>query len=117
MTWLCPDCRLRRDSAHPRTPPRAADEHLVAGLTKALERLESMLDGENQQVAFRAVREYMDRALGRASQPHQLEAAVAPEPMIITPEIDAGKVLAGLSELGLIRLRGDDRPFPANDEG
>ena len=39
-------------------------------------------------------------ASGRATQPQRLEAAVAlePEPMV---EIDAGKVLAGLSDLGL----------------
>lgn len=42
-------------------------------------------------------------ASGRATQPQRLEAAVAfePEPMVIKPEIDAGKVLAGLSDLGL----------------
>jgi hypothetical protein len=46
---------------------QAADEQLVAGLEKALKRLEAMVDSENQQVAFRAVALYLDRALGKAA--------------------------------------------------
>lgn len=45
----------------------AAGEQLVSGLEKALKRLEAMLDSENQQVAFRAVSVYLDRALGKAA--------------------------------------------------
>jgi hypothetical protein len=45
----------------------AAGERLVSGLEKALKRLEAMLDSENQQVAFRAVSVYLDRALGKAA--------------------------------------------------
>ncbi len=44
------------------------------GLAKALERLERLLQSENQQVAFRAVREYLDRSLGKAGQPTPGEA-------------------------------------------
>jgi len=50
---------------------QAADERLVSGLAKALERLEGMLDSENQQVAFRAITVYLDRALGKAALPTQ----------------------------------------------
>jgi len=46
---------------------QAAGEQLVGGLEKALQRLEGMLDSENQQVAFRAVAVYLDRALGKAA--------------------------------------------------
>ena len=49
----------------------AAGEQLVSGLEKALKRLEAMLDSENQQVAFRAVSTYLDRALGKAALPAQ----------------------------------------------
>jgi hypothetical protein len=49
----------------------AAGEQLVSGLEKALKRLEAMLDSENQQVAFRAVAVYLDRALGKAALPAQ----------------------------------------------
>jgi hypothetical protein len=49
----------------------AAGEQLVSGLEKALKRLEAMLDSENQQVAFRAVAVYLDRALGNAALPAQ----------------------------------------------
>ena len=50
---------------------QAADERLVSGLAKALERLEGMLDSKNQQVAFRAITVYLDRALGKAALPIQ----------------------------------------------
>ena len=50
---------------------QAADERLVSGVAKALERLEGMLDSENQQVAFRAITVYLDRALGKAALPTQ----------------------------------------------
>ena len=45
---------------------QAADERLVSGLANALERLEGMLDSKNEQVAFRAITVYLDRALGKA---------------------------------------------------
>jgi hypothetical protein len=48
---------------------KAADEQLVSGLEKALKRLEAMVDSENEQVAFRAVSVYLDRALGKAALP------------------------------------------------
>jgi hypothetical protein len=50
---------------------RAVDAQLVAGLEKALKRLEAMVDSENQQVAFRAVALYLDRALGKVALPAQ----------------------------------------------
>jgi hypothetical protein len=50
---------------------QAADEQLVSGLAKALERLEGMLDSKNQHVAFRAITVYLDRALGKAALPAQ----------------------------------------------
>ena len=42
----------------------------------------------------------LDRAWGRP--PQAVEAAVTVAPTVITPEVDAAVVLAGLSELGLI---------------
>jgi hypothetical protein len=48
---------------------KAADEQLVSGLEKALKRVEAMVDSENEQVAFRAVSVYLDRALGKAALP------------------------------------------------
>jgi len=42
---------------------QAADERLVSGLAKALERLEGMLESKNEQVAFRAITVYLDRGL------------------------------------------------------
>src|SRR5215212_936698 len=50
-----------------RAAEQAAGERLVSGLEKALKRLEGMLDSENEQVVFRAITVYLDRALGKAA--------------------------------------------------
>ena len=71
---------------------QAADERLVSGLAKALERLEGMLDSENEQVAFRAITVYLDRALGKAALPAQGHDVSRSEAVAIAREEHALKI-------------------------
>jgi hypothetical protein len=47
------------------------EERMLASLERALDRLDAMLDSEDEQVAIRAVREVLDRGLGKATARHE----------------------------------------------
>lgn len=92
--------RARRDEAEQEARDTLAD---AAG--EAVATLVSELKAENPADRIRAAAQILDRAWGRPRQ--QLEASVDLTPSVIDPEVDAGRVLEGLAELGLIGLPGN----------
>jgi hypothetical protein len=88
--------RARRDEAE-----QEARAKLDSAADQAVETLIAELKADDGSLRIRAASQILDRAWGRPRQ--QLEAAVAVTPSVITPEVDAGKVLRGLAELGLIQ--------------
>ena len=87
--------RARRDEAEQEARDALAD---AAG--EAVETLRAGLKAEEAHTRIRSAVAILDRAWGRP--PQAVEAAVTVAPTVITPEVDAAVVLAGLSELGLI---------------
>jgi hypothetical protein len=87
--------RARRDEAE-----QEARDALADAAAEAVATLRAGLEAEDANTRIRAALAILDRAWGRPRQ--AVEAAVTVAPTVIAPEIDAGEVLAGLSELGLI---------------
>jgi hypothetical protein len=80
-----------------------AREQLAEAVSAAVSTLVSQLEAENPADRIRAAQAILDRAWGKPRQ--SLEAAVTVEPTVVYPEIDPGRVLEGLAELGLIAPR------------
>jgi hypothetical protein len=87
--------RARREDAEQEARDTLAD---AAG--EAVETLRSGFKAEEANTRIRSAVAILDRAWGRPRQ--AVEAAVAVRPTVVRPEVDAGVVLSGLEELGLI---------------
>jgi hypothetical protein len=85
-----------------------AREQLVEAVSAAVATLVAQLEAENPADRLRAARLILDRAWGRPRQALEHTGSVAVGPTVVYPEVDAGKVLDGLSELGLVQLRNAD---------
>lgn len=73
---------------------------LADAVGEAVETLRAGLKAEDANTRIRSAVLILDRAWGRPRQ--AVEAAVRVAPTVVKPEIDAGAVLSGLEELGLI---------------
>src|SRR5215210_7279335 len=93
--------RARRDEIE-----QEARETLADAASEAVATLVAELKAEDANTRIRSAVAILDRAWGRPRQ--QLEASVALTPTVVYPEVDAGKVLKGLAELGLIVPRNGD---------
>jgi hypothetical protein len=82
-----------------------AQDALADAVGEAVETLRAGLEAEDANTRLRSAVAILDRAWGRPRQ--ALEAAVTVTPTVIHPEVDAGKVLKGLADLGLIARPGE----------
>jgi hypothetical protein len=87
--------RARREEAE-----QEARDTLADAVSEAVETLRAGLKAEEANTRIRSAVAILDRSWGRPRQ--AVEAAVTVAPTVITPEVDAGAVLSGLEELGLI---------------
>jgi hypothetical protein len=87
--------RARREEAE-----QEARDTLADAVSEAVETLRAGLKAEDANTRIRSAVAILDRAWARPQQ--AVAAAVTVAPTVITPEVDAAEVLAGLSELGLI---------------
>jgi hypothetical protein len=104
---LTPDDRRRGQAKGAETKRERREEaeqearaKLDDAADQAVGTLIAELTAEDATVRIRAAAQILDRAWGRPRQ--AVEAAVAVTPTVIQPEVDPGKVLAGLVELGII---------------
>lgn len=88
--------RAHRDEAE-----QEARDALADAASEAVATLFAELKAEDATVRLRAAAQILDRAWGRPRQ--QLGAPVALTPTVIKPEVDAGKVLQGLVDIGLLQ--------------
>jgi len=88
--------RAHRDEAE-----QEARDALADAASEAVATLVAELKAEDATVRLRAAAQILDRAWGRPRQ--QLGAPVALTPTVIKPEVDAGKVLQGLVDIGLLQ--------------
>jgi hypothetical protein len=89
--------RARREEAE-----QAARDTLADAVSEAVATLRAGLKAEEANTRIRSTVAILDRAWGRPRQ--AVEAAVTVAPTVTQAEVDAGRVLADLSELGLISL-------------
>jgi hypothetical protein len=89
--------RARRDEAE-----QEARHMLADAVSEAVATLRAGLKAEEANTRIRSAVAILDRAWGRPRQ--AVEAAVTVAPTVTQAEVDAGRVLADLSELGLISL-------------
>jgi len=87
--------RERREEAE-----QEARTKLDEAAAQAVETLIAELEAEDATSRIRPAAQILDRAWGRPRQ--AVAAAVTVTPTVIHPEVDAGKVLADLVELGII---------------
>jgi hypothetical protein len=83
---------------------RARFVSLADAVGEVVETLRAGLQAEDANTRIRSAVAILDRSWGRPRR--AVEAAVTVTPTVITPEVDAAKVLQGLSELGLISRPG-----------